>query len=135
MAHNRKLVLSGVSLTQARLRGIKSIQAGTQARDELEQEMIESDYLDGAPFKWVGLIVRYGLKDDDEPEYARIDQKDGELPLAIEIDTHRLLDASSFDELVQIFREATLIALVHAGKKYGLRTDRLEALLTATTGA
>lgn len=134
MAHNRKLVLSGVSLTQARLRGIKSGQAASQARDELEQEMIQSGYLKGAPFKWVGLTVRYGLIDDDAPEFDKIDARDGELPLAIEIDTHRLLDASSFEELVRIFRTATLISLVCAGMKYGLESRRLEDLL-ATSGA
>jgi predicted Zn-dependent protease with MMP-like domain len=133
MAHNRKLAISGVSLTEAPLKRFKPWTITPVVRDELEDEMIRSGYLDGAPFQWVGLILRYGLVDESEPHYERINAKHGDLPLAIEIDTHRLLDASG-DELVRIFRKATLISLVHAGKKYGLKTDRLEALLATAEG-
>ena len=130
MVHDRKLVLGGISLTQARLRGVRDLEALTFVRDELEREMIESAYLDGAPFKWVGIIIRYGLKDDQAPEFARINRKHGDLPLAIEIDTHKLLNAS-YEQLVLIFRKATLIALVNAGEKYGLKSGRMKLLLTS----
>ena len=103
-------------------------EAATAVRDELEGEMIESGYLNGAPFEWVGLIIRYGLKDDDKPSYSRINKKHGDLPIAIEIDTHRFLGAP-YEEVANVFRKATLISLIHAGQKYGLKVARLEKLL------
>ncbi|WP_164119065.1 Imm39 family immunity protein [Sphingorhabdus sp. Alg239-R122] len=128
MAHNRQLVISGVSLTEANLKLFKPWSITSIVRDELEQEIICSGYLDNAPFKWIGLILRYGLKNDVEPHYERINEQHGDLPLAMELDTHILIESSK-DELITIFRKATLIALVHAGKKYSLKTDRLEELL------
>lgn len=129
MAHNRKLVIGCVALTMARVRPAKAAAAaGNRVRDELEQELIRSRYLEGAPFKWIGLIIREGLVDESEPHYGRVDPKDGELPLAIEIDVHRLLGVPE-DEMARVFRKATLTALAHAGEKYGLPVDRLKELL------
>lgn len=129
MAHNRKLVIGGVALTMARVRPAKAIaSAGNRVRDELEQEMIQSNYLENAPFKWVGLIIREGLVDEERPHCGSINHKDGDLPLAIEIDVHRLLNVSE-DDMAQVYRRATLIALVCAGEKYNLPTKRLKELL------
>lgn len=128
MAHNRRLVLGGVALTKARIHPRRNAAAINKVRDDLEQEVIQSNYLEGAPFLWIGLIIRYGLVDKMEPKYYSIDLKDGELPLAIEIDTHRLLNATE-EEMAAVYRKATLIALVHAGEKYGLKVDRMRALL------
>lgn len=130
MAHNRKLVLSGIALTKARIPPKPNALAANQVRDELEGEIIASGYLEAAPFKWVGLSVRYGLVDEAEPHYDKIDPADGELPLAIEIDVHRLLDGS-VDEMARVYRKATLIALVHVGARYRLPIGRLESLLEA----
>lgn len=129
MAHNRKLALLGIALTTARIPPKPNAAAANRCRDELEQEIIQSGYLEGAPFTWVGLSIRYGLVDDDKPHYQKIDLKDGELPLAIEIDVHRLLDATE-DEMAAVYRKATLIALAHAGAKYALNTARIDQLLT-----
>lgn len=128
MAHNRKLVVGSVGLTMARVKIKLSGPAMDKVRDELEQEIIQSGYLENAPFKWVGLSIRYGLVNETKPHYFKIDIKDGELPLAIEIDVNRLLDATE-DEMVAAYRETTLIALAHAGKKYGLNTSRIDQLL------
>ena len=130
MAHNRKLVLSGIALTKARIREKLAGPAMDRVRDELEQEVIQSGYLEGAPFKWVGLIIREGLVDETEPHYEKINAKHGDLPLAIEIDVHRLLGVSE-DEMAVVYRKATLIALVHAGERYGLPVERLRSLLEA----
>ena len=123
MAHNRKLVLSAVSLTQARIRNV--IPVAAEVRDELERLVIKSGYLNNAPFTWVGLILRFGLINGEKPEYDKIDKKDGELPLAIEIDTNELLGADK-QKLKQIFTEATLKALIDAGHKYKLQISALE---------
>jgi hypothetical protein len=129
MAHNRKLVLAGVALTQAKLPAKQTVLAMGQARDEIEQEIIASGYFETASFKWVGLIIREGLKDELQPHYKKIDAKDGELPVAIEIDTHRLLEATA-EQLVAIYSKAALIALADVGKKYGLNTARVDHLLS-----
>ncbi len=128
MAHNRKLALSGVALTKARIPPKQNGAAAIRVRDELEQEIIQSGYLENAPFSWIGLIIRYGLVDETKPHYDKIDPKDGELPLAIEIDVHRLLGVSE-DEMAAVYRKATLVALVHAGDKYGLNVTRMKELL------
>jgi hypothetical protein len=128
MAHDRKLALSGVALTMARIPAKKNASAATRARDDLEQEIIQSGYLENAPFKWVGLSIRYGLVNETKPHYYKIDIRDGELPLAIEIDVNRLLDVTE-EEMVVVYRKTTLIALAHAGKKYGLNTSRIDQLL------
>jgi hypothetical protein len=130
VAHNRKLVLGGVALTKARVPAKPKAAAANLVRDELEQEVIESGYLDGAPFKWVGLIIREGLADEAEPHYEKINATHGDLPLAIEIDVHRLLGVSE-DEMAAVYRKATLIALIHAGERYGLPVTRLRSLLDA----
>jgi hypothetical protein len=128
MAHNRKLVLGGVALTQAKLPARPTALALGRARDEIEREIIGSGFLDGAPFKWIGLIVRAGLVDEAVPHYDRIDHTDGELPLAIEVDTHRLVGAS-IEQATGVYRKATLLALAHVAEKYGLAGERIRALL------
>jgi hypothetical protein len=127
MAHNRKLVLGGVSLTTARSNRY-DIEVGMEIMGELEAVMVSTGYLDNAPFKWVGLILRYGLKNEDEPHYQRINKKHGDLPVAIELDTHELQHASR-DELKDIFTIATLKVLVHVAQKYGLPGDRFVEML------
>lgn len=132
MAHNRKLVLGGVALTKARIPARRNAAAAALVRDELEQEMIDSGYLLDAPFSWVGLMVRYGLKDEAVPHYEIIDKDHGDLPVAIEIDVRRMVDASE-DQLSQIYRVTTLRVLIHAGEKFGLPVDRLKTLLAEST--
>lgn len=128
MAHNRKLVLGGSSITQVRLEHVPDFEAASIVRDEIEKEMVDSGYLENAPFIWVGVVIRYGLKYETEPHFNGIDKRHGDLDLAIEIDTHDLLD-SDLGKVVAIFRRATLIALVCAGEKYRLKVDRLKFLL------
>jgi len=127
MGHNRKLVLSGVALTKAR-NNKHGIPVMTEIRDELEQIVIENKLFEDAPFKWVGLTLRYGLKDDEIPTYFKIDKKDGELPVAIELDIHGLRTATR-DELKQYFMRATLRSLIHIGIKFSLPINEFEELL------
>ncbi len=134
MAHNRKLVLGGVALTMARIPARANAMAANQVRDELEQEMVSSGYLDDAPFTWVGLVIRYGLRNEIIPQYSPINKKHGDLPVAIEIDVHRLLNASE-EQMAQVYREATLRVLVHVGEKYSLPVGRLRALRDGSASA
>jgi len=73
-SHNRKLAFSGVSLTKARLNK-QSGKALDSIRDEVEKFIIDSEYLLDAPFSWITIAVRYGLKNDDKPSYQPINKK------------------------------------------------------------
>jgi Immunity protein 39 len=132
MAHNRKLVLGAVALTKAKVRGDMPVMK--EVRDELEQLLVKSCYLDGAPFRWVGVILRYGLKNDTKPVYEKINEKEGDLPLAIEIDTSQLVDADH-DSLKRQLTVATLNALIDAGHKYSLKVSELEEERRRTSSA
>jgi hypothetical protein len=125
MTHDRKLVLGGAALTAAR-NNRQGLPVMGEIMDELEQLMIATGYLDNAPFKWVSLILRYGLENEEQPHYQPINKKHGDLPLAIELDTHELRNADR-ERLKRLFMIATLKSLVHAGHKYGLPTQALEA--------
>lgn len=118
MGHNRKISLGGTSLTLARCNRHTSA-VMIEICNEIECQIMADGYLENAPFLWVGLILRFGLKNEDQPHYQRIDTKDGELPVAIELDEHELRDASR-EELKQLFMIATLKTLIHIGTKYSL---------------
>ncbi|MBN9565609.1 MAG: immunity protein 39 [Alphaproteobacteria bacterium] len=126
MAHNRKLVFSGVALVKGSL---QHNAMRVPLRKELERLMIESGYLERAPFVWVGLIFRYGLVNETVPHYQRINKKYGDLPLAIELDMRVLMEADEHDPelLKEYFEIAALDSLIHAGRKYKLNTTGLEA--------
>lgn len=129
--HERKLVISGVSLTKTRLNKY-GIQALTVARDELEACIISSNYLDGAPFLWVSIILRYGLISATKPIFKGINKTHGDLAIAIEIDTAKIINAD-LPTLASIFKKSALIALIYAGKKYDRPIKQLESLLEETT--
>src|SRR5690606_38463493 len=74
-------------------------------------------FVDGATFNWIGPTLRYGLKNDDIPEYLGIDKQYDVLELAIELDSHELRHASR-DELKRLHMVASLKALIHVGRKY-----------------
>ena len=128
-SHNRKLGLLGVALTKQRNNRYET-QALTEVRDEIENALVETQYLADTPFSWVTVTVRYGLKNEDIPKYQAVNKKYGDLPLSIEVDTNDIRGASLV-ELKLIFRRATLKALIHAGNKFGRNTDFLENLLIA----
>ena len=125
--HGRRLGPVGVALTKAR-NNRHSIQSLGVVRNEVEAMMIESSYLENAPFSWVTISIRYGLKTDATPQYQAINAKHGDLPLAMEIDTHQLLDAPPAT-VKTIVKQAVLKALIDAGRKYACPTGRLEAEL------
>lgn len=128
--HDRRLGLVGVALTTLRYKNY-DIEALTEARDKVECVLIKSLYFEDAPFWWVTLAIRYGLKNDEKPYYQKINKKYGDLPLAIEVDSNEMIEAS-FEELKRIFTIATLKALIHAGHKYKRPVEALETMLDRT---
>ena len=123
MAHNRKLVIGGAALVKARLKN--DVQAMSAVRDELETLLLDCDFFAAAPFKWIGLIIRFGLEDKVEPIYQRIGKTHGNLPISVEVDTHPLVGAD-IDKMKAIFRRLTIEALLHVARKYNLPTKPLE---------
>lgn len=124
MGHNRKLVLGGVSLTTTRVNRLM-FKVVDDVRNEVEDIMIKSGYLEHAPFLWIGLIFRYGLKDDAAPRYNSIDPKDGELPISIEVDVEKLQCPDPLD-LHRTVKRTVLRAVIHVGMKYRLPIQLLE---------
>lgn len=121
MAHNRKLVIGGVALTKVRLPARTHAAAMNKVRDDLEREIIDRAYLENAPFSWIGLIIRECLIDETEPRVGRIDKKDGELPVTIEIDTNRLVGASA-EHIEAAYRSAAVLTLNHLARQFDLTT-------------
>ena len=124
MAHNRKYVPGAIDLIKGRVRnGYKFVN-----QDGIERLIIESHFLDQAPFRWVGLIYRYGIKNELVPEYQRINKKYGDLPIAIELKMNILewADKNNHKLLYDIFMIGALEALIHVGQKYKLPLDCLK---------
>jgi hypothetical protein len=124
--HSRKIVFSGIDLVGASMSHDLKIMEVLMG--SLESLMIDSGFLKDAPFLWVGMVFRYGLKNENKTQYRRIDKKDGELELAKELDMRVLLTADETDPelLLKDFLEiATLDSLIHAGEKYKLKINGL----------
>ncbi len=124
--HNRKLGLTGTALTKAR-NPKGDVQALSAARDEIEQVLIDTGFCIDAPFSWVTIAIRFGLKKEDVPHYQGVNKKYGDLSLAIEVSVEEMLKAS-LSELKDIFKEAALKALIHAGERYERPVSELRGM-------
>lgn len=127
--HNRKLGLLGADMVVVRFK-VDRIRLMQEVRDEVERWIIESGYLDGAPFEWITLSLRFGLKDAEEPSYERVNEKYGDLPMSIELDARNLQSADE-EQAKLAFLAATLKALIHAAQKFGLNIDQMSRKLSA----
>lgn len=127
--HNRKLGLTGVAMTNAR-NPKRDVAALSAVRDELEQVLIRSGYLENAPFSWVTISIRFGMKTETEPHFQAINKKYGDLPLAIEIETACMLSANE-TELKDQFKAAALRALIAASHRYNRPSGELVSMFEA----
>lgn len=118
--HNRKFVSSTVCLIIGRIRRLHQI---ISFSSELENLIIKSGMLEDAPFRWVGLTYRLGRKNMLKPEYDKIDKKDGELPIAVEIkmDILQWADSNDIELLKDLYMIAGIEALIDVCKKYKLQ--------------
>lgn len=126
MTHNRKLVIGAVALVMGKVRN--DGEAIDAVRNELEQILIESEWFPAAPFTFVSLILRYGNKNEVKPEFQGVSRKYKDLPLAIEMNMHDILAVHrrDKDKLKDIFRRATVCALIAAADKYNLTKQKLK---------
>jgi hypothetical protein len=131
MSHNRKLVVGGVSLVKERLKRTEPIMDAV--RNEIEQVLQDSNFFSKAPFNWISMIIRYGLKNQTEPSYQPVNKKYKDLPIALEIDVHSLIDADP-ETMKEIFRRAIAKSLIHVGQKYNLPFTALKNYLGEAEG-
>lgn len=124
--HDRRLGLVGISLTTARANE-HALEALSYARDRLEAVLLANGYFEDAPFSWVTIAIRYGLKNEDAPHVLRINKRYGDLPLAIELDTNRISGAT-LEELKDIFVDTAARALLVAGHRYRRPLSSLNVL-------
>ncbi len=62
--HGRKLVLSGIAMTRAR-NPKDDVKVLSEVRDELERTLVESRFLEDAPFSWVGISIEKKITIDN----------------------------------------------------------------------
>ncbi len=120
---NHFAIVGSVALVKGRLKNDKLTSEVKKYLDDLIQSknFMEKEI----PFSWIGLIYRYGSKNDLNLDFQRIDKKDGELPIALELDMQILqwADQSNLDLLHDIFMIAALEALLQVCDKYKLAKE------------
>lgn len=127
--HPWKFVVSGIDCVGASLKNDLKIYK-TLKIDYLQDLLVISKYFSNPRFTWVGMSVRYGLKNDRKTEFQGIDKKYECLDLAKELDMRILLtaDENDVDMLMDFFKIAFLDSLIEAGKKYKLNPSAIEVL-------
>ena len=72
MTRTRRLNLGAVALVKGRVRN--DIQTMTAVRDEMESVLESTAWFPSAPFKSIGLIIRYGNETNLTPPVSRDSQ-------------------------------------------------------------
>jgi len=128
MAHNRKFCTSATSLIMGRIKN--EMTQGIKSRDVIEEILIEGHTLDPAPFKFIGLMYRYGLKNMLEPEYERVEinPKYNEVSIAIELQMAHLIwcDKNDVELLYELLMIGGLDSVIHVCERYNLDTTLLK---------
>ncbi len=98
-----------------------------QATEASKQINLLNFSLSNMPFSWIGLICRLGIKNDLKIEFQRINKKDGDLPIALELDMNILkwADQHNLALLKDIFMIAALEALLQVCDKYKLSKEAI----------
>jgi len=127
--HPWKFVFSGVDCVGARMENAWKIYEFLQI-EYYQDLLISSGYFSDSRFTWVGMTIRYGLKNDKKTEFQGIDKKYECIDLAKELDMRILLTADENDVnmLMDFFKIASLDSLIEAGKKYKLNPSAIEVL-------
>jgi hypothetical protein len=119
------LLVGGVALVKGRIK--HEGPALIKARNEIEDALQSNAFLERAPFGSIGLILRFGSKDDLDPEFSRIDVSRDQLPVAVELDLRRLQDMSE-DDLRRAFRLVFIEVMCDVAANYDLPYEFLDAL-------
>ena len=134
MTNNRKLNLGAVALVKGKVRN--DIPTMTAVRDEFESVLARSGWFPSAPFKSIGLILRYGTKTNLNPEFQRIHKPSGELEIAVELNMEELRVAHREPgKLASLAKAAISVALLGVAEKYELPKDAIKEFMGQATGA
>lgn len=100
----------------------------TRAENLIDIKVKEKNILKGCPFLWIGIIYRYGTKNDLNVDFQRINKKQGDLPISLELNMEILkwADQNNLDLLHDIYMIAALEAVIQVGLKYKLPTTVFE---------
>ncbi len=92
--------------------------------------LISSGYFSDPRFTWISYVVHYGLKNDRNTKFGRINKTYEDLPMTKELDMRILLtaDENDIDMLMDFFKIASLDSLIEAGIKYKLNPSAIEIL-------
>lgn len=125
MAEVRNLIVGAVGLIKCRIKG--DGQAALAARNTLEPALVEHEFLGTAPFKTISLILRYGERDNLNPEIGSVDLKRAFLPVAVELNARRLekLDVLT---MTQEFRTVMIEVLCDVAANFDLPYRFLDEL-------
>jgi len=121
----KHLLTGAVDLVRGRFR-VNDSQARSSIAEELEPYFESENLLEGAPFKFIGLIFRYGERSTG-PIFRRVNKRYNELEMAIELPMAELT-SMTYDELRARHRKATLEVLIAVAKKYNLPSETWERL-------
>ena len=133
MVNDRRLNLGAVSLVKGRVRN--DIPTMTSVRDEFESILALSGWFPAAPFKSIGLILRYGTNTNLVPVFLRIHKPSAELEIAVELNMEELRGAHrQSGKLESLVRAAISGALLAVAAKYGLPKDALEKHTSQNAG-
>ena len=125
MSEVRNLVVGAVELIKCRLKG--DGQAALKARNELEPELQKNGFLNTAPFQTISLILRYGERDNLNPDIGDVDVRRSVLPVAVELDGMRLKTVSQ-EDMAEEFREVMIEVLCDVAANFDLPFEFLDAL-------
>ena len=109
-------------------------QAILAARDEIEGELDRHGYLSEAPFQTVSLILRYGDRDDLNPDFGSIDKRNSELPVTVQLDLARLQKLSP-EQLILELRTVMIDVLCDVAANFDLPFDFLDAMRTSRSSS
>lgn len=82
ISDKRMLLIGGVSLIKGRVRDAGLVMQ--EVCNDLEPLLKEIGFLNNAPFETISMIIRFGEKTDLTPDYAPINTRYSELPVAVE---------------------------------------------------
>lgn len=123
MAHSKKLVIGGVSLVKHNIDRVLFLKTCKLIMNDLGGLIEAQNLFKQKQFRWIGLILRVGNKFSDV-DYAKIDKKDGELPVAIEVPAYELEKLDENDLRDVMFR-IVISVLLDIAEKYNLPKDAL----------
>lgn len=122
---NRRISIGSVALVKERLKN--DMLYRKPIKPYLDTFLKNKGYFRTDRFLWVGLIFRYGIKNNLKVEFQRIDKKYGDLPISVELNIKILewADKNNLTLLHDIFMIATLEALLQVCDKYKLPKDAI----------